>query len=87
MSAVELSDSTVARGRKALNFGPREVAPLARMGLEPNDALAASMWPRPFIDRADSGGTADVVTYDPGPAEDAGELARPAAVVAGGLQL
>jgi imidazolonepropionase-like amidohydrolase len=64
---------------------PREVALLAQMGLEPKDALAAaSTWPRQFIGAA---ATADLVTYHHDPREDPGQLAHPAAVVAGGTRL
>jgi imidazolonepropionase-like amidohydrolase len=64
---------------------PREVALLAQMGLEPIDALAtASTWPRQFIGAA---ATADLVTYHHDPREDPGQLAHPAAVVAGGTRL
>jgi hypothetical protein len=64
---------------------PREVALLAQMGLEPQDALAAaSTWPRRFLGAAK---TADVVTYDRDPRQDPDQLARPAAVVAGGIRL
>jgi len=64
---------------------PREVALLAQMGLEPNAALAAaSTWPRQFLGAA---ATADLVTYHHDPREDPGQLARPAAVVAGGTRL
>jgi imidazolonepropionase-like amidohydrolase len=64
---------------------PREVALLAQMGLEPKDALAAaSTWPRQFIGAA---ATADLVTYQHDPREDPGQLAHPAAVVAGGTRL
>jgi imidazolonepropionase-like amidohydrolase len=63
---------------------PKEVALLAQMGLSPQDALAAaSTWPRRFL-RAPA---ADVVTYHHDPREDPGQLARPAAVVAGGVRL
>src|SRR4029453_4099873 len=64
---------------------PREVALLAQMGLEPQDALAAaSTWPRQFIGAAK---TADIVTYQHDPRQDPDQLARPAAVVAGGVRL
>jgi len=64
---------------------PREVALLARMGLEPKDALAAaSIWPRRFLGAA---ATADIVTYRHDPREDPDQLASPAAVVAGGVRL
>ena len=64
---------------------PREVALLARMGLEPKDALAAaSTWPRRFLRAA---ATADIVTYHHDPREDPAQLAEPAAVVAGGTRL
>ena len=58
---------------------------LAQMGLEPQDALAAaSTWPRRFLGAA---AAADIVTYDHDPREDPGQLAHPAAVVAGGSRL
>jgi imidazolonepropionase-like amidohydrolase len=64
---------------------PREVALLAQMGLEPKDALAAaSTWPRRFLGAA---ATADLVTYQHDPREDPGQLAHPAAAVAGGTRL
>jgi imidazolonepropionase-like amidohydrolase len=64
---------------------PREVALLAQMGLEPKHALAAaSTWPRQFLGAA---ATADLVTYHHDPREDPGQLAHPAAVVAGGTRL
>jgi len=64
---------------------PREVALLAQMGLEPKAALAAaSTWPRQFLGAA---ATADLVTYHHDPREDPGQLAHPAAVVAGGTRL
>jgi imidazolonepropionase-like amidohydrolase len=64
---------------------PGEVALLARMGLEPKDALAAaSTWPRTFLGAP---AAADIVTYHHDPREDPSELSRPAAVVAGGTRL
>jgi imidazolonepropionase-like amidohydrolase len=64
---------------------PREVALLAQLGLEPEAALAAaSTWPRRFLGAA---ATADVVTYHHDPRQDPGQLAHPAAVVAGGTRL
>jgi nitroreductase len=61
---------------------PGEVALLARVGLEPQDALAAaSTWPRRFLGAA---AAADTVTYHHDPREDPGQLAHPAAVVARG---
>jgi imidazolonepropionase-like amidohydrolase len=64
---------------------PREVALLAQMGLEPKAALAAaSTWPRQFLGAA---ATADLVTYQHDPRQDPGQLAHPAAVVAGGTRL
>jgi imidazolonepropionase-like amidohydrolase len=64
---------------------PREVALLAQLGLEPQDALAAaSTWPRRFLGVAK---TADIVTYRHDPRQDPDQLARPAAVVAGGVRL
>ena len=64
---------------------PREVALLARMGLQPHDALAAaSTWSRRFLGAA---ATADIVTYHHDPRQDPDQLTRPAAVVAGGIRL
>jgi imidazolonepropionase-like amidohydrolase len=64
---------------------PREVALLAQMGLEPQDALAAaSTWPRRFLGAS---AAADIVTYHHDPRQDPGELAHPAAVVANGVRL
>jgi imidazolonepropionase-like amidohydrolase len=64
---------------------PREVTLLAQMGLEPTAALAAaSTWPRQFLGAA---ATVDLVTYHHDPRQDPGQLAHPAAVVAGGTRL
>jgi imidazolonepropionase-like amidohydrolase len=64
---------------------PREVALLAQLGLEPKEALAAaSAWPRSFLGAP---ATADIVTYHHDPRENPGQLAHPAAVVAGGIRL
>ena len=64
---------------------PAEVALLARLGLAPEDALAAaSTWPRRFLGAP---ATADIVTYHHDPREDPGQLAHPAAVVASGTRL
>jgi imidazolonepropionase-like amidohydrolase len=64
---------------------PQEVALLAQLGLEPTAALAAaSTWPRQFLGAA---ATADLVTYHHDPRQDPGQLAHPAAVVAGGTRL
>ena len=61
------------------------MALLAQLGLEPKDALAAATtWPRRFL-RAPA--AADIVTYHHDPREDPDQLARPAAVVAGGVRL
>ena len=58
--------------------GQRAVRPA---GLDHKDALAtASIWPRRFLGAP---ATADIVTYH----HDPGQLARPAAVVAGGVRL
>jgi imidazolonepropionase-like amidohydrolase len=62
----------------------REVALLAELGLEPQEALAAaSTWSRQFI----GGAGTDIVTYINDPREDPSELDRPAAVVSGGVRL
>jgi imidazolonepropionase-like amidohydrolase len=64
---------------------PGEVALLAEMGLDPQDALAAaSVWPRRFLGAA---AAADIVTYRHDPREDPDQLGDPAAVVAGGTRL
>jgi imidazolonepropionase-like amidohydrolase len=64
---------------------PQEVALLAQMGLDSKDALAAaSSWPRKFLGAR---ATADIVTYHHDPRQDPGQLAHPAAVVAGGIRL
>ena len=63
---------------------PREVALLAQMGLDPKDALAAaSTWPRRF---PGAPATAGIVTCHHDPRQDPGQLARPAAVAAGGIR-
>ena len=65
---------------------PREVALLSRMGLPPEQALAAaSVWPRRFLG-ADST-VADIVTYHHDPRQDPDQLAQPASVVARGTRL
>jgi len=65
---------------------PREVALLSRLGLPPEQALAAaSVWPRRFLG-ADST-VADIVTYHRDPRQDPDQLAQPASVVARGTRL
>jgi len=55
------------------------------MGPHPKDALdAASTCPPRFLDAP---ATADIVPYHHDPRQDPGQLARPAAVVAGGIRL
>jgi len=62
------------------------VALLSRMGLPPEQALAAaSVWPRRFLG-ADST-VADIVTYHRDPRQDPDQLAQPASVVARGTRL
>lgn len=52
---------------------PQEVALLAQMGLEPQDALAAaSTWPRRYLGAT---ATADIVTYHHDPRQDPDQLA------------
>ena len=64
---------------------PQEVALLARMGLAPDDALAAaSTWPRRFLGAP---AAADIVTYHHDPRQDPDQLVSPAAVVANGVRL
>jgi hypothetical protein len=64
---------------------PWEVALLAQMGLDPEDALAAgSTWPWRFLGAP---ATADIVTYHHDPRQDPDQSARPAAVVVGGIRL
>jgi imidazolonepropionase-like amidohydrolase len=82
--AVQLGVPVLA-GTDVTGSIPREVALLAQMGLEPQAALAAaSTWPRRFLGAAN---TADIVTYHHDPRQDPDQLARPAAVVAGGVRL
>ena len=65
---------------------PREVALLSRMGLPPEQALAAaSVWPRRFLGAGSA--AADIVTYHHDPRQDPDQLAHPASVVAGGTRL
>ncbi|HEY6275138.1 MAG TPA: hypothetical protein VIX86_02295 [Streptosporangiaceae bacterium] len=45
---------------------------------------AASTWPRRFLGAAAS---ADIVTYHHDPRQNPGQLASPAAIVAGGVRL
>lgn len=75
----------VLAGTDVTSSIPQEVALLAELGLAPKDALAAaSIWPRRFLGARV---TADIVTYHHDPREDPGQLADPAAVVAGGTRL
>ena len=63
--AIRLGVAVLA-GTDVTGSIPREVALLAQMGLEPQDALAAaSTWPRRFLGAAN---TADIVTYHHDPA-------------------
>jgi imidazolonepropionase-like amidohydrolase len=65
---------------------PQEVALLASLGLEPQDAIAAaSVWPRQFL-RVETE-VADLVTYHHDPRHDPGELTRPAAVLVDGKRI
>jgi imidazolonepropionase-like amidohydrolase len=65
---------------------PQEVALLARLGLEPQDAIAtASVWPRQFLGVETE--AADLVTYYHDPRQDPSELARPAAVLVHGKRV
>jgi imidazolonepropionase-like amidohydrolase len=64
---------------------PREVALLAQLGLEPEQALAAaSTWPRRFLGAP---AAADIVTYHHDPRQDPGQLTSPAAIVVAGVRL
>jgi amidohydrolase family protein len=75
----------VLAGTDAMGSIPQEVALLARLGLQPAEALAAaSSWPRQYLGAA---ATSDIVTYHHDPRDDPDELARPAAVIAGGTRL
>ena len=75
----------VLAGTDVTGSSPREVALRARMGMDQKDALAAaSTWPRRFLGAAN---TAAIVTYQHDPRQDPDQLARPAAVVAGGVRL
>jgi imidazolonepropionase-like amidohydrolase len=65
---------------------PQEVALLAELGLEPQDAIAAaSVWPRQFLQVETE--AADLVTYHHDPRHYPEELGRPAAVVVQGKRL
>jgi imidazolonepropionase-like amidohydrolase len=82
--AVSLGVPVLA-GTDAEGSIPQEVALLARLGLQPAEALAAaSTWPRAYLGAA---ATSDIVTYHHDPRDDPDELARPAAVIAGGTRL
>lgn len=75
----------VLAGTDAAGSIPQEVALLARLGLQPDQALAAaSTWPRQYLGAA---ATSDIVTYHHDPRDDPDELTRPAAVIAGGTRL
>jgi imidazolonepropionase-like amidohydrolase len=82
--AVSLGVPVLA-GTDAEGSISQEVALLARLGLRPDEALAAaSTWPRQYLDAA---ATSDIVTYHHDPRADPDELTRPAAVIAGGIRL
>jgi imidazolonepropionase-like amidohydrolase len=82
--AVSLGVPVLA-GTDVVGSIPREVALLWRMGLQPQQALAAaSTWPREYL-RA--GSASDIVTYHNDPRDEPDELTRPAAVVVGGTRL
>jgi Amidohydrolase family len=82
--AVSLGVPVLA-GTDAEGSIPQEVALLARLGLQPAEALAAaSTWPRQYLGAA---ATSDIVTYHHDPRDDPDELARPAAVIVGGTRL
>jgi hypothetical protein len=82
--AVSLGVPVLA-GTDAMGSIPQEVALLARLGLQPAEALAAaSTWPRQYLGAA---ATSDIVTYHRDPRADPDELTRPAAVIAGGTRL
>ena len=82
--AVSLGVPVLA-GTDAEGSIPQEVALLARLGLQPAEALAAaSTWPRQYLGAA---ATSDIVTYHHDPRDDPDELTRPAAVIVGGTRL
>jgi Amidohydrolase family len=82
--AVSLGVPVLA-GTDAAASISQEVALLARLGLQPAEALAAaSTWPRQYLGAA---ATSDIVTYHHDPRDDPDELTRPAAVIAGGTRL
>ena len=62
------------------------MALLSRMGLPPEQALAAaSVWPRRFLGAGST--VADIVTYHHDPRQDPDQLAHPASVVIRGTRL
>jgi hypothetical protein len=82
--AVSLGVPVLAGSDAAASIS-QEVALLARLGLQPAEALAAaSTWPRQYLGGA---ATSDIVTYHHDPRDDPDELTRPAAVIAGGTRL
>ncbi len=76
----------VLAGTDVVGSLPREVALLAELGLQPDEALAAaSEWGRRFIDPATT--RADIVSYHHDPRQDPALLTQPAAVVVDGIRL
>lgn len=76
----------VLTGTDVVGSIPAEVAWLARLGLDPFDALAAAtIWARRFIDP--SSPSCDLVTYDSDPRDDPRVLGKPAAVIMRGRRV
>lgn len=75
----------VLTGTDVVGSIPAEVAWLARLGLDPVDALAAATtWGREFIH---PGAPCDLVTYDNDPRDDPAVLAQPSSVIMRGRRV
>jgi imidazolonepropionase-like amidohydrolase len=78
----------VLTGGDAVGTIPREVALLVECGLDPTDALrAATVSALTFLGTDAADAPPSVVTYDQDPRDDPEVLARPAAIVVGGVRI